>query len=303
MMMQSDYITRLRESRDATSVLKMRLINLRGRIPGRPILVFEGDDDKVVYGRWIPRIRSNFYYAAFVCKGKRGVASVQKICDEDLGSLHKDVYLFIDRDYDDDVQFRSSQQLFMTDRYSVENYLVSGEVVNSIARDEFPCHEYPDLVQSIVAQFERDYSDFLRETFEINRRLFKYRRLKIDPPKSIPTKVAHFASVAIGAIGISSLDIEDTLPSIHAIPRRLDEDLCSEFDGLNPQLRYRGKNSFLFLLKWLELLAADFDGKSGIFDGLRIAGKVRKKEFTLGAFASKSSMPLGLASFINRMAA
>lgn len=301
--MQNEYIDRLRFSRTARSVLKTKLVTLRSKIPSCPILVFEGDDDKIVYGRWIPRIRPNLSYAAFVCKGKRAVASVQKIAADDLGSLREGLYLFIDRDYDDAVDFHPSNELFMTDRYSVENYLVSPDVVNGIARDEFPCHEYPDLVESIVARFEQDYDVFLETTREINRRLFKYCRLKIDPPKSMPTKLALLASVTIGDVRSPAIGIDITFPDIYGLAVGLNKQLCKDFDELDPQFRYRGKNALLFMGKWLDILSIEFERRSGVFDGLALPGKVRKQEITLGAFASRSPMPRGLVEFVDRIAA
>ena len=172
-MMQSEsYLHRLRSSRDSRSVMKMKLVMLRGKSPSRAILVFEGDDDKIVYGRWLPRLCPNIEYEVMVCKGKGGVCQTQKIVADDKGSLSGGIYLFIDRDYDDDRGFDAHPSLFMTEYYSVDNYLVSEQVLLGILRDEFPCHEHPELRKRVLDQFNADYDDFLSATCELNRLLF-----------------------------------------------------------------------------------------------------------------------------------
>lgn len=300
--MPSDYISGLRDSRNSRSVLKLRLVTLRSQCPDCPLLIFEGDDDKIIYGRWIGRIRSDLDYVSFVCKGKRIVSTVQKIINEDRGSLRRGSFLFIDRDFDDGADFERTDELFMTDQYSVENYLVTSVVLRGLLRDEFPCHELPDLVQNVVDQFEKDYANFLDYTKELNRRLFIYRRSNVDPPRSMPDKIAQLCSVEVGAVRQTACDVDSIFPAIHAIPQKLDVSLRAEFDELDPPSRYRGKNSLLFFMRWLDLLANCYEKNCGIFARNELTGRVRRQEFTLGTFASKSSFPLGLPEFVSRIA-
>lgn len=302
-MTQNSLIERLRASRHSRSVLKTKLVTLKGRIPNCPILVFEGDDDKVVYGRWMARLRHDVCYGAFVCKGKQGVATVQAILRDDLGSLKEGVYLFIDRDFDDRAGFDASDDIFMTDTYSVENYLVSETVLRSLLRDEFPCHDHPDIIDNVLAQFRTDYSDFLAHTEELNRRLFIYRRTQTPMSKSFPNKLSDLATVSAEGVAAAVVSVDDTMPAIFAIPRQRHTELSAEFAKLDPAARYRGKNALMFFKRWLDVMATDCDERQRLFDHRDLRGKVRRQEMTLGALASKSTLPAGLPAFVARIAA
>lgn len=301
--MQDNYLQRLRKARDNKSVLKLRLINLQGQAGNKIILVFEGDDDKIVYSRWLARLNFPMNYQVFVCNGKPMVAKVQDIIWCDMGELAKRVMVFIDRDFDDDTGFISQDNLFTTDMYSVENYLVDGAVIALTLRDEFPCHEDDNLIQQVVSQFIIDYDKFLEENTEFNRRLFIYRKLGQVPPYSLPTKIIDYAYVEVGQVRSSGKDLDAIIPEISALSEEVNKRLNYEFAKINKGERFRGKNAYLFFAKWLNNLCETFERKSGLFCGIDIVGKPRKAELTLGNFASKSPMPSGLNQFLNRFAA
>ena len=101
MRANDEYIARLRQSRDSRSVIKTRFVTLKGRVGDGNILVFEGDDDKIIYNKWISRISPALSYEVFVCNGKRRVCILQAILRDDLGTLANNTYMFIDRDYDE----------------------------------------------------------------------------------------------------------------------------------------------------------------------------------------------------------
>jgi hypothetical protein len=125
------------------------------------VFAFEGDDDKIVYGQWIRRLFPRLHYEPFPCGGKKGVKALKNSLHKDLTGQERNVLFFVDRDYDDLAGFESQSGVFMTDAYSVENYLVTPRVVGELLRDEFPCHARPDLRQKIARIFVDDYAKFL----------------------------------------------------------------------------------------------------------------------------------------------
>ena len=151
------------------AVAKLALAKLRASFPDTPIFAFEGDDDKIVYSQWIGRIRDGFEYEALPCNGKAGVLQLVEVVARDKDSIGKSVYFFIDRDYDDYAGCSIPETVFMTDRYSVESYLVSGEVLARLLRDEFHCHALPQKRQAICELFELAYSAFLLCTKGLQR--------------------------------------------------------------------------------------------------------------------------------------
>ncbi len=117
----------MRKSRDVAAVLKTRLAQLKSGAPDVPVFAFEGPDDKFVYYAWVGRIDRDVRYEPFICNGKAGVLELRRIVRRDLGDIGKGVYFFVDRDFDDLRGEDPWDDLFMTDRYSVENYLVDDQ--------------------------------------------------------------------------------------------------------------------------------------------------------------------------------
>lgn len=158
----SPYLQRLRSSRNSPAVLKAKLIAFRSSEPNVIIIAIEGDDDKIIYAQWIARVRGDLVYEPFPCRGKKSVLDLKAVVERDLGNLDKNLYFFVDRDFDDLAGHKPSEALFLTDMYSVENYLVSRDVLESILKNEFHCHGRPDIRRTIIEMFDEDYSKFLK---------------------------------------------------------------------------------------------------------------------------------------------
>jgi Protein of unknown function (DUF4435) len=303
-MQNEEYLARLRKAREARSVIKIKFVTLKGRAGDASTLVFEGDDDKIAYGRWIARLKPDLCYEAFVCNGKRMVRELQDILYSDLGSLAERTYLFIDRDFDEHDGFIANDNLFVTDRYSIENYLVSADVVSAIVRDEFPCHELVDLRNKICQQFQKDFEEFLTITREFNRRLFVARKLQIPlEGGGLPARASDYALIDVGQVAAANPPVENTIVLSKPVSPEAETMLSIQFDNMEPQSRYRGKNAMLFFERWLGQLADHFDARSGVFASEPIAGKVRRRELTLGSYASRSPVPEGFGDFLDKIAA
>jgi hypothetical protein len=55
----------------------------------------------------------------------------------------------------------------------------------------------------------------------------------------------------------------------------------------------------MFFRRWLDLLADDFDARqTDLFSDIKRVEKVRRKELTIGHFASCSDFPPGLDTFV-----
>ncbi|UQR61818.1 DUF4435 domain-containing protein [Bradyrhizobium sp. C-145] len=296
---QDGYISRLKEARKSPAVLKIRLANLRSRRPNCLVFAFEGDADKAVYFQWVRRVREELCYEPFPCDGKKQVFSVREMLRRDLTSLASRVYFFVDRDFDDMAGNEESADTFMTDQYSVENYLVTKEVFEELLKDEFHCHAEPQVREHLLAEFERRYSEFLQIIKEVNKRLYIARRLGIRLTKQLPDSINHLAVVALNSVTASTHQ-PDAIVAFSSAPCKQDEDrLADEFSQLDPPTRYRGKFNHLFLMKWLDLLCCERrDANSNMFPGLNKARVVNIQGITLGMLASKSSLPTGFRDFI-----
>jgi hypothetical protein len=150
------YIEEQIAARSAAAVSKSRLLNLRSRFPSGLIIAVEGSEDKVAYSHWITRIRPTLAYEFLVCGGKPQVRQLKNAALRDLGGLGKDVIYLVDRDFDDLDGFDNAANVAMTDRYSIENFIVDNEVLELSLRIAYPCNGHPALREQICALFDHD---------------------------------------------------------------------------------------------------------------------------------------------------
>jgi hypothetical protein len=114
---------------------------------------------------------------------------------------------------------------------------------------------------------------------------------------SIPEKVRDVATIELEKVH----GVIETAEQIIRLEREpTDEDkgrLRKEFDQMDAAKRYRGKFTYGFFMKWLELLARDRNEQQSIqFKALERPRSVNYSGLSLGMLASKSSLPPGLLS-------
>jgi len=240
------FLEHLKSARRGGAVLKARLLGLRSNLPDAIVLALEGDDDKIVYGQWIRRIRPGLRYEPFLCGGKKEAKELKNVLGRDLARLGYRVFFLIDRDYDDLIGFDIVDGVFITDTYAIEDYLVADDVLEELLRDEFPCHARPDIRQQIVQIFGKDYEDFLQVTAPINRRIYIARRVAIKLTKRLPTSLRNLATVQIGNIGAVATPPDEVVVYEHEPTAAEVAGLEEAFHKLDPKLRYRGKFAMKF---------------------------------------------------------
>ena len=293
------FLERVKAARSTSAVLKAKLITLKSDFPDTIVFAFEGDDDKIVYGQWIKRIRPELQYEPFPCGGKKGVRDLKNVVTRDLSGLGARVFFFVDRDFDDLQGFQDTSNIFMTETYSVENCFVTEEIIEEILRDEFPCHARPELRESISKVFRKDYEAFLVVTTDLNRRIYYAKKIPIEITRRLPTSIRHFAMIKIGNVSRSTTPIEEAVVLGREPTFEEQEELNEEFAALSPRTRFRGKFALRFLKEWLMKLADEYAARDlGLFGDDPPVGGVRRAEFVLSNFAAKSLLPASLPAFI-----
>ncbi len=300
--MSDPYIHALVAARKSSSVAKLRFLNFRSKHPNGPVIVVEGDDDKIVYSYWISRCREDLAYEFFVCKGKSNVKKLKNVLFEDKSGAQKDVLFFVDRDFDDLAGFACHEHVFMLDRYSVENYLVDHGCILPTLAVAFPGNLEKNIRESVASAFSSDFEDFLKVSAEINFRVFLARKCGADIDDNMPRSVSHFAHIAVGKVISLDVSIIDLLPFDCSL---LEDELTAleeEFAKLSPLERYRGKFNMSFFRKWIEQLCSEYrNGRDGIFPGDKESdGKIKHEEFSIGSLAFRSTLPTGFKEFISR---
>lgn len=300
---EDSFIEELRDARDVPAVLKWKLVSLRAAAPDVCVFAFEGVEDKVVYFHWIRRIAPDFIYEPFVCSGKGKVLQLKEMLERDLGGLGRDIYFFIDRDFDDMRGHAASDSIFMTQVYSFENYLVSEIVLEELLKNEFHCHAEPICRTKLIDLFTRQYADFLQITKECNFRLFVARKFRIEQTSTLPNRISSLAEIALDAIKPGKATLEAQIPLAREPSEEENRSLDASFQELQPRLRYRGKFALMFFRKWLEFVAADRNSNASTMfkemagDGLRAQVPV-----SLDSMAARSEIADGLTEFITKIA-
>lgn len=294
-------VGRLIASRRSTAVLKLELLRLRSEVPIRPIFAFEGDGDKAVYHQWVRVIEPGLRYEAFTCGGKRYVLELKGVVDRDLGELSRNLYFFIDHDFDGLRGYSPSPAIFVTDAYSIENYLVEEVILESILDCEFHCNGYPLVRAQICEAFLRLYDKFLVVSKDLNRRIFWARMSGTEIVGGIPDKISSYIKVSLDDVCLTGKHLQEFIIMATEPTEGELAAIDAQFDRVVSRSGYRGKFAMCFFLTWLELLAGERRTPvKGTFSPLK-SKKVRIHEICMSLFASRSAPPDKLSEFIQRV--
>jgi hypothetical protein len=295
-------VERLKTARDSVAVMKHELIAVKSRCLGVTILVVEGLEDKLVYSQWIRRLRPELRYDYYVSKGKKQALQLYEAVCRDKTNLKEKVFFLIDRDFDDLAGHDPSEFLFMTDRYSTENYLVDEDTLEDILKTEFNCHGYPEIRNKIKEIFRVTYKDFLEVTKVFNFRLFVSKAIPINRIGDFPLRLNQIAIVSLNKVEPQVRDATEVI-SLEREPTTAEIALFNDrFLMLTGNHRYRGKFAYLFFHRWIDLLVEDHASKNTIyFKEIDAAQRARRNEIVMTSLASRSPMPEKLGEFLAAM--
>ncbi len=282
--------------RSKRSVLKLKLLKVRSRVGSRTIYAFEGRDDRKVFGRWIFRVAEGREYEPFVGDGKRQARQISEIIEHDRAGIGE-LFVFVDRDFDDLDGFEAIDFVFCTCRYSIENYLVCRSVLDLGLRDDFGLEGFPSLRQRILDQFEADYSTFLDLMTEANWRLFVAKKCGIKR-LSVPKNVEGFVSVQVANVVPRPCDLSKLIELEREPSNAEEKDWRQAFSELNAYTRYRGKFAFSFFNKWIASLRQELIGGQSDLVYDEDLTDIAINDVGLIAFSARSPMPDGLRAFL-----
>lgn len=301
--MTAQLLERAREARKSPAALKVRLSQLRSRFQAPPILILEGVDDIGPYETWVNRVADVCMLKMLSGNGKEQLLGLRTLLARDETGLRSGVFFAVDRDFDELLGQESGPDIFCTDRYSVESYLVDEHVVASLLRDEFRLEEGSAEFDSAMQAYRRVLRDLVVALTSANFRIYCCRRLGV-PLLSVTPEVRKFARIHVGRIeanvGPEVLDKE--LAVAYQLPEEAVETLRSDFERLDPQSRHRGKFLFQFLIAWVERLADEARNPSGEVFTTRLNIKFSSTVITHRSLASRSDLPMGFREFVTRIA-
>ena len=161
------FVDELRQSRQTSQAIWIQFITAYDNKRNDLYVFFEGKSDSAYY---LPELRRRWFQQGkirvFICDGKEGVIAAyhekrikQKIIN------WKRVLFFVDKDWDDLLninQVPQSKSFFVTDSYSIENYLVSVDTVEIVWTDIYKLPQNDPRLAQVLQQFQHGYSRFLK---------------------------------------------------------------------------------------------------------------------------------------------
>jgi hypothetical protein len=294
----------LKRARGVSAVAKMRLMRIREYDPSIFVFVFEGDDDKIIYAQWLAKISPSLKYEPLPCEGKRNVLAFRDNLLKDESGLRTNVLFFIDRDFNDLCGRKNENDIFMTDCYSVENYLVSERVLEALLTTGFHCESYPVVRAKLLRLFSNLYLEFLSELKDVNFRIFVARQRQIDLLNEKQNLSKLWMPISLNAIGVSGKTAAEIVELADCVSEEEYSILRKKFDKLDPKKRYRGKFSLTFFNTWITALKTEWKSTgSTLLAEITERRPIREQEFNVGNFASKSDLPRGLRVFLRKAGA
>ncbi|WP_315712580.1 MULTISPECIES: DUF4435 domain-containing protein [unclassified Bradyrhizobium] len=280
-------------------MLKLQILSVRSREKIKPIFVFEGPEDLGPFSVWIGRCDDSLAFEPIPASGKDQILRFRDNIKPNEAYLKSGIYFFVDRDFDDLKGYNAGPDLFLTDMYSIENYLVSERVLTSILVDEFKCAG--ERIEAVLLCFGRVLQCFHLSMRAANLRIFAARRLGIGVRNSgLENRITKFVVVELDAVKplISTADLLELIPLDREPTTEEMKDLENEFDKLEPSARYRGKFILSFFLRWLDLLAEERWQPNKSLFATSLRSHFSSQQLSKRSLATRSELPHGLRTFI-----
>lgn len=301
-MASNNFADSARAHRSSGAVLKIRISEVRSRNPTAVIAVLEGVTDVGPYEVWIGRIRAEMTMEFIPGTGKSQLLDFRRRMKQDRSGLMRGVYLFVDHDFDGLREQDEGDDIFCTQRYSVENYLVSTVILRSILSDEFRCTAETEHRDNILTLFGRVLCEFNSCMKDANRRIFCGKRLGIGS-RPVENRISEYVQISFDEVQsmhddakLRELIVFEREPTSQEI-----EELDNAFDILDAHLHYRGKFLLAFFMTWLSKLADERRRHGQTTFPESASTKISVSSLNLRSLASRAAMPEGLEEVVQNM--
>lgn len=296
------YLQRLKNGLTASAVLKAELGAIKSSCVKSKIFAYEGVDDKLFYAHWLSKINPDFDYEPFICRNKDQLIRLWNSLKHDLTGMGDGVYFFADRDFDELKGHQPDESIYLTDRYSIENYIVDSTVLSEILKIDLHCHGAADNRAEILSLFQNVYEEFLSTTSAINYRIYLARKNNIKQVGEISSRLDDLADVQLYTVKEGKSNPSEIVP----LEREPSEEEISSnsaiFDTLEKRQRYRGKFALLFFKRWLALLLANKNScESKLFNSLPQGDFSSKSQLSFDQLAARSRPPESFRQFIEKV--
>ncbi|NER06363.1 MAG: DUF4435 domain-containing protein, partial [Okeania sp. SIO3C4] len=145
-------------------------------------LFFEGNDDVSFYNHFIKQmLPQNYSDFKYICGGKQKVYTLYEKVIERVSNKSRTLF-FVDKDLFDfiDEVLPKYQNLYVTDYYSIENFIVTATMLRRVCEDFYHITDSTQLAD-IENQFEQEWQTFCRYLLPIMSWIIYLKKQKYQP--------------------------------------------------------------------------------------------------------------------------
>ncbi len=294
-----DAVAHAKAKKDAPSVAFAKFLDLRSAAPDVPIAAVEGREDVGVWKVWFVRCGFDDHIELLPCSGKKKVFKLREILKRNKKNRADNVIYIVDRDYDDWAGHPPEDDIFMTDRYAIENYFVCSRVLDHVLNNNFSCAGNPAEKKPIHDMFHISFEQYREASRETQVRTYVLRRLGHNDQKPLPAKIKDIAKIE-APYQTGELDPDRVKVSlVEDEGSNVIESLVHEYNELPFLERARGKYHKAFLLFFYQSLQDERDQeKRQLFPSTKPPANFKFSALNFVEWAGVSQMPEGLREFI-----
>ncbi|MGY1530216.1 DUF4435 domain-containing protein [Luteimonas sp. A649] len=222
-------------------------------------LFFEGEEDPSFYMPAVRARASKLISWKYVCNGKPALAELRNYLVKKGYPLSR-VLFFVDRDFDDllGCQISSEPRTFITDYYSIENYLVGrsqAEVVlvdlSGLSQGDFDCSKFLSSIEDLLAQCAKAALPYIAMTLAARERGLKTNLQNLTLSNVFVVSLE--SSQIKRRQGAASRCRASVLPKDAVVPFQDQLRWARRLRAINSKLWFRGKYELWFFEKLLML--------------------------------------------------
>lgn len=252
----ADEVEELRVARQKANAVYLKFTESRENFSNYAFCFFEGEDAKYYNSRIKKHFKGNFL--TYPVGNKKEVLKLLNKIEND--SLYDNVVkmFFIDNDFDESLK-GTTENLYETPCYSIENLYVQEDCFRDIIQSEFGINQTHEDYQKCIKDFEDRFKEFMNEVEEFNA-LALLRRKKSNLNSDVrfgDIKTTHLVNIGVNQTSkanryneiINNIKIKLNIQQVELL-----ESIVELREKDNAIMRYRGKNQLDFFCIYLQKL-------------------------------------------------
>ncbi len=238
-------IDKMRAERKIPHVALQSYNLVRSKNPDIIVCIFEGRDDVIFYETLFQRIGTSERYTNFVANGKDPLLGLRDLLKNSEEHQNQKNIFFADKDFDGLKSHSDGDDIYLTETYSIENTLVTEQILDRILRSDFRCnHSENEALAHISSEFKKLIEDYTAKFKTPNLIIYHCRKNSIKLPSIRDSK--DFMTVSVDHLHLKFEDAFEMLGWPEDKPRNQVADSEPEFNEVCPLTEWRGK--FLFYI-------------------------------------------------------